>query len=216
MRTRSPRVTGIRARRVTRKRAARITFTLNRRGRVLFVVRGPAPSCRVAGRFSVRGKRGVNNVRFSGKVGRRKLPFGTYRVTARIRGGSPSRHVLVAVGEGRVTNGFACGAGAPANPFEEIGAMYGNGSGPTEAAANEPAASGVAGRRKTRTKGDSGVLPAVGERLRTLPEALPQLRVLPAGSLSRILGIIALLVVLLSGVALVLYFVRFARRPRVT
>ena len=209
-------MTAIRARRVTRKRVARITFTLDRRSRVFFVVRGPAPSCRVAGRFSVRGDRGVNHVRFAGKVGRRKLSVGTYRVTARIRGGTPSRPVLVAVGEGRVTNGFACGTQAPAGSFGEIFATFGNGAGSTEAAGNEPAASGVAGRRKTRTKGDSGVLPAVGERLRTLPEALPQLAVPAAGSPSWILGIIALFVLLLSGVALVLYVVRFARRPHAT
>jgi hypothetical protein len=212
-------VTGIRAQRVRvagRKRAARITFTLSRPGRVLFVVRGPAPSCRVAGRFSVRGDRGVNHVRFTGKVGRRELPFGTYRVTARTRGGSPSRPVLVAVGERRVTNGFACGAGAATDPFEQILAKYGNGSGSTGAESADPVASGVAGRRKTRTNGDSGVLPAVGKRLRALPEALPELAVPSAGSPSWIFGIVALLVLLFSGVALVLYFVRFVRRPHTT
>ena len=156
--------------------------------------------------------RGVNHVRFTGKVGRRELPFGTYRVTARTRGGAPSKPVLVAVGERRVTNGFACGAGPAAGPFEEIFATYGNGSGSTGAESGEPPSSEVAGRTKTRTNGDSGVLPAVGERLRTLPElALPS-----AGSPSSILGIAALLVLLLSGLGLVYYVVRFVRRPRAT
>ena len=212
-------MTGIRARRVrvrSGKRAARITFTLSRPGRVVFVVRGPAPSCRVAGRFSVVGDRGVNHVRFTGKVGRRELPFGTYRVTARTRGRAPSKPVLVAVGERRVTNGFACGAGAPADPFEEIFATYGNSSGSTGAESDEPAASGVAGTSKTRTSGDSGVLPAVSERLRTLPEALPKLAVPSTGSLSWILGVAALLVLLLSGLALVFYFVRFVRGSHAT
>jgi hypothetical protein len=213
-RSRTPRVTGIRARRarvVGRKGAARITFTLSRPGRVVFVVRGPAPSCRVAGRFSVLGERGVNHVRFTGRVGRRELPVGTYRVTARTRGRAPSRPILVGVGNGRVTNGFACGAGAATNPFEEIFATYGG-----TADSGEPTASGVAGRSKTRTNGDSGVLPAVGKRLRTLPEALPELALPSAGSPSSILGIAALLVLLLSGLGLVLYVVRYARRPRAT
>ena len=212
-------MTGIRARRLRvagRNRAARITFTLSRPGRVLFVVRGPAPSCQVAGRFTVRGDRGVNHVRFTGRVGRRELPFGTYRVTARTRGGRPSRPVLVAVGERRVTNGFACGAAPATDPFEEVFATFGNGSGSAGAESGDPAASGVAGRRKTRTKGDSGVLSAVGKRLRTLPEALPELAVPSASSPSRMFGIAALLVLLLSGLGLVVYFIRFVRRPRPT
>jgi hypothetical protein len=212
-------VTGIRSRRVRvagRKRAARITFTLSRPGRVVFVVRGPAPSCQVAGRFTVRGNRGANHVRFTGRVGRRELPFGTYRVTARTRGGRPSRPVLVAVGERRVTNGFVCGAAPATDPFEEIFATYGNGSGTAEAESGDPAASGVAGRRKTRTRGDSGVLPAVGKRLRTIPEALPELAVPSAGSPSAILGIAALFVLLLSGLGLLVYVVRFVRRPSAT
>jgi hypothetical protein len=212
-------VTGIRARRVRvvgEKRAARITFTLTRPGRVLFVVRGPAPSCRVAGRFSLRGERGVNHVRLTGRVGRRELPLGTYRVTARTRGSAPSRPVLVAVGERPLTNAFACGAGAGTDPFDEVLATYGNGAGSTEAESGDPAASGVAGRRKTRTNGDSGVLPALGKRLRTLPQALPELAVPSDGSPSAIIGGIALLVLLLSGLGLVLYVVRFVRRPRAT
>jgi len=212
-------VTGIRARRLRvagRNRAARITFTLSRPGRVLFVVRGPAPSCQVAGRFTVRGERGVNHVRFTGRVGRRELPFGTYRVTARTRRGRPSRPVLVAVGERRVTNGFACSAAPATDPFEEIFATFGRGSGSAGAESADPAASGVAGRRKTRTKGDSGVLSAVGKRLRTLPEALPELAVPSASSPSRMFGIAALLVLLLSGLGLVVYFIRFVRRPRAT
>lgn len=212
-------MTGIQARRLRvagRNRGARITFTLSRSGRVLFVVRGPAPSCQVAGRFTVRGDRGVNHVRFAGRVGRRELPSGTYRVTARTRGGRPSRPVLVAVGERRVTNGFACGAAPATDPFEEIFATFGNGSGSAGAESGDPAASGVAGRRSARTKGDSGVLSAVGKRLRTLPEALSELAVPSASSPSRILGIAALLVLLLSGLGLVVYFIRFVRRPRAT
>jgi hypothetical protein len=124
--------------------------------------------------------------------------------------------VLVAVGERRMTNGFACGAAPAPDPFEQILATYGNGPGATGAESDDPAASGVAGRTKTRTDKESGVLPAVGKRLRTLPEALPKLAVPSAGSPGAILGIAALLVLLLSGLGLVLYVVRFVRRPRAT
>lgn len=221
-RSRSARVIGIRARRVRvarQKRAARITFTLNRPGRVLFVVRGPAPSCGVAGRFTVRGDRGINHVRFTGRVGRRELPDGTYRVTARTPGRAPSRPVLVAVGERRVTNGFACASGTPADPFEEIFGTFSNGSasGPSGAAQEGSAGSSGAGGPKAQTKRDSGVLPAVSERLRKVPEALPKLAVPGASDgPSALLGIGALILLVLSGVALVLYFVRFLRGPHTT
>ena len=69
--------------------------------------------------------------------------------------------------------------------------------------------------RKTRTKGDSGVLPAVGKRLRTLPESLPELTVPSARSPSEVLGITALLVLLLFGLGLIVYLIR-VRRPRAT
>jgi hypothetical protein len=223
-RSRTARVTGIRAGRVRitkqgRKRAARITFTLNRPSRVVFVVRGPAPSCRVAGRFSVRGDRGVNHVRFTGKVGRRALPYGTYRITARTRGRAPNRPVLVAVGERRVTNGFSCGA-APSDLFGEILGTFSNGSGSTGAAlAVAAGASGtrsIAAGERTTKKRDSGVLPAVSKRIRKVPEALPMLALPSPKSPSSFVGIVALQLLLLSGLALVLYVVRFIRRPRAT
>ena len=79
------------------------------------------------------------------------------------------------------------------------------------------AASVVAGEKKASTKRDSGVLPAVSEGLRKVPEALPKL-VVPGASdgPSSLLGIGALILLVLSGVALVLYVVRFVRRPRIT
>lgn len=219
-RSRTARITGIRARRARttkqgRNRAARITFTLNRPGRVVFVVRGPAPSCRVAGRFSVRGDRGVNHVRFTGRIGGRELPYGTYRITARTSGRAPSRSVLVAVGERPVTNGFACASG-PSDPFEQILGTFSNGSGPTGTVQQRSAGASVAGMRRGGQERDSGVLPAVSERLRKVPEALPELAVPSAGSPNGILGLIALVVLLLSGLALVLYVIQFVRRPRVT
>lgn len=147
------------------------------------------------------GDRGVNYIRFTGRIGRRELPFGTYRITARTRSQAAGMPVLVAVGERRGTNGFACTAGATTDPFNAILATYGSGA--TGTASETSASSGVAGVRKTRKRG--GVLPAVGRGLWKVPEALPELVVLSPGSPSRILGFGALFLLLTSGLALVLY-----------
>jgi hypothetical protein len=120
--------------------------------------------------------------------------------------------VLVAVGERRVTNRFACGPQAATDPFEF--ATYESVPGSASAKSDTPTASGVAGRRKSRS--NEGVVPAVGKRLKTLPEALPKLALPSAGSPSSILGIAALLLLLLSGLGLVLYVVRYVRHPPAT
>ena len=48
-----------------------------------FVVAQVAPECRRVGRFRIDGHRGVNRVRFRGRVGGRPLGPGTYRIKAR-------------------------------------------------------------------------------------------------------------------------------------
>ena len=60
-----------------------------------------APLCRAAGRIVVRGHAGRNVVRFRGRVGRRTLGPGTYRITPRLRGGRELRSLLVVVVAGR-------------------------------------------------------------------------------------------------------------------
>jgi hypothetical protein len=95
--------------------------------------------------------------------------------------------------------------------FEAIVGTFGN------AGSDDSAASGgraPAAGRKADDGDASGVLPAVTDRLKELPEALPKPR-LPAasGSPSSILGIGALILLALSGLALVVYVVRFIRRP---
>ncbi|HEX7254752.1 MAG TPA: hypothetical protein VF236_02385 [Gaiellaceae bacterium] len=221
--TRRARVTGIRARPVRetrqgrRKRVARITFVLDAPTRVVFVVRGPAPSCRVAGRFSVRGERGVNHVRFAGRVGRRTLPHGTYRITARTRGRAPSRPVVVVLGE-RSGDGFVCPTreAAPEVFASLLGAFAsGEGDGGTAGAARSGSAGGPASA--DRRKEDTGVLPAVTERLRRIPDALPRPDVpVASGSPHWLFGAAALILLALSALALLVYVVRFMRRPHAT
>jgi hypothetical protein len=57
-----------------------------------------APDCRVVGKLRVRGHAGLNRLRFRGRIGRRVLPPGTYRVTARTRSQAPVRVDVVIVG----------------------------------------------------------------------------------------------------------------------
>jgi hypothetical protein len=199
------RVTGIRAQPVRGARrargATRITFTLSARALVVFVVRGPAPSCDVAGRFRVRGKRGVNHLRFTGRIGRRRLAAGTYRVVARPRGRLPSRPVTVVLGGGP-RDAFACRSAVPAGPFETVlASLSGSSSG-------QPPAS----TRERREQKRSGVLPAVTDKLKALPRAVPTL---PDGASAphRLVGLGALLLLALSLLALVVYVVRFVRGP---
>ena len=168
--SRPGRVTGIHADRWRatpsgkHRRAATITYTLTAPARVRFLVRGPAPSCRVVARFAVRGRAGTNRLRFTGRIGRRRLEPGTYRLVARTGGGRPSRPVALVVGDGPATRP-ACSPAkeiviAPA-VFEPLTTAFRN-------------AAPVTARR-------GGVLPAVRRPVQqvqqvqdALPEALPK------------------------------------------
>jgi hypothetical protein len=162
----------------------------------------------VVGRFAVRGDRGVNNVRFTGRIGRRTLQRGTYRITARTRGRTPSRPIAVRVGGQQLRGAFTCGRPktTPDEDFAAIVGTFSNGE-------SEP----IAGRKATppakrakREDGGRGVLPAVSGRLK---DALPSPRMPEATtSPARILGLGALLLLVVSGLALVVYFVRYFRR----
>jgi hypothetical protein len=174
----------------------------------------------------------MNQVRFKGRVGRRNLPYGTYRITARTRGRAASRPVFVVVGDGAATRNFSCGSSA-ASPFGSYASLLGTYSGSTSGSSSGSSGSGTpagsddegsaagtapAGQeRKAAAKPDSGVLPAVTKRLKKLPDALPRPSI-PNASTSPpwIIGAGALLLLILSGLALFIYVVRFLRRPHAT
>lgn len=61
--------------------SVRLRFALPAAGRLFLVVRGPAPSCRVAGVVPVRGRKGTNTVFFSGRVQGRRLEPGVYQLS---------------------------------------------------------------------------------------------------------------------------------------
>ena len=91
----------LRARRFTVKGrvGVRLSFVLPRSGRIFLVVRGPAPSCRVAGVIPVRGRKGANVVAFAGRVNGRRLGPGVYLIslssTKRPTPGAPTEYVRV-------------------------------------------------------------------------------------------------------------------------
>jgi hypothetical protein len=195
------------------KRGTRLTFRLARPGRVVFVVRGPAPSCAIVGRFSVRGHRGVNRVRFKGKVGRRTLRAGTYAITA--HGRSTVRRVVVVVlprrGEATQRSLECSGSNSSAT---------GLAAAPTPGTG--PGAPGGGKARKAHEHRSSGVLPAIERKVRSLPHALPKIPMppLPAigtaepGSGPWLVGILALVLLGLSGLGILAYVIRFIRKPR--
>ncbi len=152
-------------------------------------------------------------MRFTGRVGRRTLRPGAYRLTARTRAGAAARPVVVEIEPTAPRRSFACGTSADrrAEPFASLLETF---SGPP---ADSPPASNPEGPpaepAPTGKEPDSGVLPAIRDRL-NVPEAFPEL-VTPASSPSPswIIGAGAFALLGLSALALLLYVIRFVRRP---
>jgi hypothetical protein len=63
-----------------------IKFRLSQPARLVFVFRGPGPSCDVAARKGVLGLGGVNRVRFDGTIRKRRLEPGTYLLVTTLKG----------------------------------------------------------------------------------------------------------------------------------
>jgi hypothetical protein len=83
-----------------RRRTTTLIFVLPRAARVVFTVTQVSPVCQAAGRFTVAGHAGLNRVRFAGRVGRRQLEPGTYRISARTRGGRLVQRVTLVIVDG--------------------------------------------------------------------------------------------------------------------
>src|SRR4029453_19328012 len=77
--------------------AVSLRFVLSSPARVRFLVIGPAPSCRVAGRFVLAGHRGLNRIAFRGRVRGRLLGPGTYTIVPQPVAGSSRLGKAVAV-----------------------------------------------------------------------------------------------------------------------
>lgn len=83
-----------------KRRTTTLTFVLPRAARVVFTVKQVSPVCRTAGRFTIAGHAGLNRVRFAGRIGRKRLEAGTYRITARTRSGRLVQRVTLVVVDG--------------------------------------------------------------------------------------------------------------------
>jgi hypothetical protein len=189
-----------RVKRVGKRHAVQIILRVNAPTRVVFLVRGPAPSCDVVGRFTVRAHRGTNRVPFTGRVGRRTLEPGTYTVTARPIGRPRQAHrVTVIVGSGR-RQALDCSRSARYG-FLGTAAFLGEGGGDETAATSTNSAAPAPGTNEAEKS--RGVLPAITRRIRELPRALPPL---PQPSMPRNTGsplaILAIAALALLAVAL--------------
>ena len=78
-------------------RTTTLNFHLRTRARVIFTVTQIAPECRLAGHFVFNGRAGFNKVAFSGRIGGRPLAPGTYRISARVPGGTTLLRVVVVI-----------------------------------------------------------------------------------------------------------------------
>jgi hypothetical protein len=75
-----------------RRRQTTLVFSLTKPALVEFTLVRVAPDCTTVGTFRTKGNAGTNRVRFRGRIGRRALRPGTYRILARtLPAGSPIR-----------------------------------------------------------------------------------------------------------------------------
>jgi hypothetical protein len=192
--------------RTSRRASVRLTMRTPTAGRAFLVVRGPAPSCRVAGHIPVRGAR---TVFFAGRVQGRRLGPGIYRIspspnrrfvagapTAYVQVVSPSRSVLVADSAPKPACKNAAPAAKPvarkatARPRARVAGVV--------ASENRPAAK--------RDEAAAAALPVAGGVLEATEEAEPE-PFLAIAVLALIAGL------LLAMVALVAKFLRGSWNP---
>jgi hypothetical protein len=150
------------------KRAAILIFRLPRRSLVVFEVSQLSPVCRPIGLFRVRGRAGVNRVRFTGRVAGRALRPGTYELRARGRTRARVRVVILPRGAATASATEALGANtcpsatgsATASLAASTASPFASSSARGDAPAAEttgPVAAGVAGVSETEPplNGDS-------------------------------------------------------------
>jgi hypothetical protein len=143
------------------QRQTTLVFRLSRPAIVELVVTRIAPDCRLVGKFRVAGRAGLNRVRFRGRIGRRVLRAGTYRVTARtLRSrGAPVKTRLVIVGQpnpqpGEIAVARASNTCAAVNRTESSAAAVSAGPG---AGTDSPSSGGDSESTLARAGGVLGV-----------------------------------------------------------
>jgi hypothetical protein len=169
-------------------RAAILTFRLPKRALVVFEVRQLAPVCRTVGVLRVRGRAGVNRVRFAGRVRGKLLAPGTYELRVR---GLPEVRVRIAVlGRGGTASQAARALKTSVCAVEtELASSSGTGwasplaSLPRAGAGSESPSGGVAGETAGSptdetpagsSGGDDGGRPSAGEALGAISRGAQQ------------------------------------------
>jgi hypothetical protein len=183
----------------TRNGGTIIVFRLSRPTVLRVTVVRVYPTCERIGTFTVRGRAGVNRIRFRGRLGRRTLPAGSYRLIVRARGAErDAAAVPIVVARGpvsaatvrRLRRAMAC------SPSESI-------AGANASEADAGSSGGVLATVKDRIAG--GVDSAAGAVSRTARGAKARIAEAaenPSSTLLTVVGLIALLSAILGGLVL--------------
>jgi hypothetical protein len=189
-----------------RRGVVAVRFGLSRASRVVVVVRGPLPDCSRIAQFGVRGRPGMNTFRFTGRVGKRRLPKGTYLIGIRPRTADMTRWVVITVGP----------RGARPRPRRVVAPALEQCSIPSEATMLRP--DGAAGKDLPRGTGPT-TTPTGGTRGEQSPApAPPPIQVLPFAAVEEAvselpawLGYLVLSIVAASLLTIIVLVVRFVR-----
>jgi hypothetical protein len=97
------------------RRLRTVTIVLTHATRLVVVVRQVSPTCREAGRFTVRAHAGRNKIRIPKRLSRRLLEPGTYRIYARTAAGRLVKKVTVVIVAGAAPSAAELAAARAAN-----------------------------------------------------------------------------------------------------
>jgi hypothetical protein len=179
-----------------------IVFRLSRPTMLRVTVVRVYPTCKRIGTFTVRGRAGVNRIRFRGRLGRRTLPAGGYRLIVRARGAERdaaavpivvARVPVSAATVRRLRRAMACSPAetiAVANPNEADAGSSGGGGGV------------LAAFRDRITDGVGSAAGAVSRTARGAKARIAETAENPSSTLLTVVGLIALLSAILGGLVL--------------
>ena len=178
-----------------------IVFRLSRPTVLRVTVVRVYPTCKRIGTFTVRGRAGVNRIRFRGRLGRRTLPAGGYRLIVRARGAErDAAAVPIVVARGpvspatvrRLRRAMAC------TPTESIAVAN-----VKEADAGSSGGGGVLGTFRERIADSVGSAAGVVSRTaRGAKARIAESAENPSSTLLTVVGLIALLSAILGGLVL--------------
>lgn len=177
-----------------------IVFRLSRPTILRVTVVRVYPTCKRIGTFTVRGQAGVNRIRFRGRLGRRMLPAGGYRLIVRARGAErDAAAVPIVVARGpvsaatvrRLRRAMAC------SPPETLAVANLN-----EADAGSSGGGVLAAFRDRIADGVGSAVGGVTRTARGAKARVAEAAENPSSTLLTVVGLIALLSAILGGLVL--------------